>query len=74
MEFGFYAYKGIKPLGQEGLGSEGRMIVRDLKTVKGVINRIPSTWYDEGFSIYSFTNFYRDSTFNLEFKRLPNKS
>ena len=59
----FYSYKGNAPLGKEKLGTEGRSL-DELKTVKGVKNRLLKAGWVE-FKIYSYTNFYNDSTFRL---------
>jgi hypothetical protein len=67
----FYAYKGNKPLCQENLGSEGRRLLSDLKTVRSVINRIHDSWKSEGYMIYSFTNFYNTNTFTHLFTSKP---
>ena len=67
----FYSYNSTKPLGKEDLGSNGRMITRDLKTLRGVENRIPKSWHKTGYSIYTFTNFYNDDTFRLVRKVEP---
>lgn len=65
----FYAYKGNAPLGTESLGTDGRDIFYNLKTVRGVVNRI-TKWYKwETFTIYSFDNFYDDKTFRKVFSR-----
>ena len=64
----FYVYNSVVPLGKESLGSEGKHIWRDLKTLKGAIRRAESYGYTE-FSIYSFTNVYDDETFKLRYKR-----
>jgi hypothetical protein len=49
----------------EPLGSGGRSIDRDLKTVRGVVNRMKQTWPDKSFKVFSFTNFFDDKTFRL---------
>lgn len=59
----FYVYKGDAKLGSEGLGTEGRHIWRDLKTLRGAINRAKRYMPGETFTVYSFRNFYDDSTF-----------
>jgi len=64
----FYVYKGISELGQESLGTEGKHIWRDLKTLRGAIRRMRLYGY-ESFRIYTFSNFYDDKTFKLVYKR-----
>ena len=60
----FYAYKGTHELGQEPLGSDGRHIWKDLKTVQGARRRcLRMGW--ESFRIYTFSEFYSTKTFNL---------
>jgi len=58
----FYMYKGKDELGKEPLGTSGRHIWRDLKTVRGAITRARSL-YGEDFTLYTFSNFYDDKTF-----------
>ena len=60
----FYAYKGQYLLGAEPCGTEHKAIWRDLKTIRGAINRAKSAW-GSFYRIYSFTNFYDNSTFKL---------
>ena len=40
----FYAYLGDAELGSEQVGSSGRMIIPELKTVKGAIRRCNKYW------------------------------
>jgi len=65
----FYSYLTTTPntpgLADEPLGSGGRFIDRDLKTVRGVVNRIQRRYPDKSFKVFSFTNFYDDQTFRL---------
>ncbi len=58
----FYCYRGRAALGCEQLGTEGRAILRDLKTVSGAIRRA-RRFFGPQFRLYSFTNFYDDCTF-----------
>lgn len=58
---GYYAYKPDKN-GNEPLGTSGRIIITDLKTIKGVKNRCKSLFGDN-FKLFSFSNFYNESTF-----------
>lgn len=59
----FYAYKGTAELGKEPLGTSGKMLF-ELKTVNGAIRRAVRL-YGRSCTIYTYTNFYRDSTFRL---------
>jgi len=65
----FYSYTTETPntpgLADEPLGSGGRSIDRDLKTVRGAVNRMKQTWPDKSFKVFAFTNFYDDKTFRL---------
>ncbi len=59
----YYAYLGNYEFGEESL-REGRiMIIDDLKSVESVIARCRRYWGIEKFRVYSFTNFYDESTF-----------
>lgn len=60
----FYAYNTARPLGLEKLGSDGKVIWRDLKTMRGVLNRLRRLGWTQ-WSLYTFTNFYDDKTFTL---------
>lgn len=60
----FYAYKGNDPLGKEPLGSENRLIWKDLKTIKGARNRAKKAFGNQPFKLYTFTNFFDDKTFS----------
>lgn len=64
----FYIYNENVPLGSESLGSQGKMIIEDLKTLKGAINRAKRSGYTH-FRIYTFSNFYDDSTFKEVYKQ-----
>ena len=59
----FYAYVPNKE-GKEPLGSENRLIIKDLKTIKGAINRCKKAFRNKPFKLFTFTNFFDDSTFN----------
>jgi len=65
----FYSYTTETPNapGQtdEPVGSGGRAIDRDLKTVRGVVRRLERAWPGKSFKVFSFTNFYDDKTFRL---------
>ena len=43
----------------EPLGSGGR----DLKTLRGVVNRLKRVWPGKSFKVFTFTNFYDDKGF-----------
>lgn len=61
----FYAFI-PRPDGSEPLGSSGKLIIRDLKTLKGVINRINTLpyWVKCGFVVNTFgDNFYNEREF-----------
>ena len=49
----------------EPVGGSGRAIDRDLKTIRGVVRRLEKAWPSKSFKVFSFTNFYDDSTFRL---------
>ena len=60
---GFYAYLGNDELGTEPLGSGNKMVIHDLKTARGAINRCNKYWSGKEFRVYSFTDFYDESTY-----------
>ena len=60
---GFYAYLGNDELGSEQLGSSGKMVIHDLKTARGAIRRCNKYWSGKEFRVYSFTDFYDESTY-----------
>ena len=47
----------------EPVGGDGRSINRDLKTLRGVVNRLKKAWPGKSFKVFTFTNFYDDKTF-----------
>jgi uncharacterized protein YukE len=65
----FYSYTTETPdaPGQtdEPLGSGGRAIDRDLKTLRGVVNRLEKAWPGKSFKVFSFTNIYDARTHRL---------
>ena len=65
----FYSYLTTTPdalgMTDEPVGSGGRSIDRDLKTLRGVVNRLKKAWPGKSFKVFSFTNFYDDQTFRL---------
>jgi len=58
----FYCYRGGFDLGQEPLGTWGRSIWRDIKTVRGARRRA-ARCYGPYYRLYTFTDFYDDTTF-----------
>lgn len=60
----FYCVSGRYTLGQEPLGSNGRLIWKDLKTKQGAIKRAKRV-YPQGFTLWGFSNFYDDRSFRL---------
>jgi hypothetical protein len=67
----YYTHKGTMPLGQEGVGTSGRYIDRDLKTLRGVINRNVRQRRLNSFTIYTFTNVYDNNTYKRVYQQLP---
>ena len=65
----FYSYITDEPhapgMIDEPVGSDGRFIDRDLKTVRGVVNRIRTARPGKSFKVFSFTNVYDNNTFRL---------
>ena len=65
----FYSYVTETPdaPGQtdEPLGSFGRSIIRDLRTVRGVARRLEKAWPGKSFKVFSFTNIYDARTHRL---------
>lgn len=68
----FYAYNEDVPIGQESVGTSGKMIIRDLKTLRGVMKRCRTVGWTT-FRIYTFSNFYDDKTFTLLHRRNNNE-
>jgi len=62
----FYACIGENPF--DRLGSHGRHIFRDLKTLNGAINRMRRYGYKK-FTIHSFRNFYDSDSFKLLYQQ-----
>ena len=67
----YYTHKGTMPLGQEGLGTSGRYIDKDLKTLRGVINRNIRQRRLNSFTIYTFTNIYDNNTYKKVYQQPP---
>ena len=63
----FYSFISENPFVEgmidEPLGSGGRSIDRDLKTLRGVVNRLKRAWPGKSFKVFTFTNFYDDKGF-----------
>jgi hypothetical protein len=63
----YYSYVTENPCSinwlDEPVGSGGRSIDRDLKTLRGVVNRLKKAWPGKSFKVFTFTNFYDPSTF-----------
>ena len=65
----FYSYITNTPsapgMTDETVGSDGRFIDRDLKTVRGVVARIQKARPGKSFKVFTFSNFYDPKTFRL---------
>ena len=65
----FYSYTTETPnalgMTDEPIGTAGRTIDRDLKTVRGVVRRLERAWPGKSFKVFAFTNFHDDKTFRL---------
>jgi hypothetical protein len=59
----FYAYISHVELGHEPLGTDGRMLFC-LKTTRGAIKHVSRQWKAK-WSLYTYSNFFDDSTFKL---------
>ena len=63
----FYSFVSENPYFEgmidEPLGTAGRSIDRDLKTLRGVVNRLKRAWPGKSFKVFTFTNFYDDKGF-----------
>ena len=63
----FYSYTTENPyvegMADEPVGSGGRSIDRDLKTLRGVVNRLKKAWPGKSFKVFTFTNIYDQKTF-----------
>jgi hypothetical protein len=60
----FYVHSGT----EEPTGTEGRLVWRDLKTRGGAIRRARRIFKGKPFSLYTFTDFYDNSTFRCILK------
>jgi hypothetical protein len=65
----FYSYVTDNPFadGQsdEPIGSAGRSIDRNYKTLSGLIRSLKKAWPGKSFKVFSFTNFHDERTFRL---------
>lgn len=65
----FYSYITDEPQApgmlDEPIGSGDRFIDRDLKSVRGVVNRIKRACPGKSFKVFTFTNFYNPNSFRL---------
>ena len=63
----YYSYVTENPCSpnwiDEPVGGDGRSIDRDLKTLRGVVNRLKKAWPGKSFKVFTFTNIYDQKTF-----------
>ncbi len=63
----FYSFVSENPYVEgmidEPVGSGGRSIDRDLRTLRGVVNRLKKAWPGKSFKVFTFTNFHDPKTF-----------
>ena len=63
----FYSFVSENPYVEgmidEPVGTGGRSIDRDLRTLRGVVNRLKKAWPGKSFKVFTFTNFYDQKTF-----------
>lgn len=63
----FYSYTTENPYVEgmidEPVGSGVRSIDRDLRTLRGVVNRLKKAWPGKSFKVFTFSNFYDPKTF-----------
>ena len=66
---GIYAYVGIEELGSERLGTFGRVVWRPEENMNCSKARVfmSNRYPGKSFTIYTFTNFYDDSTFQKQY-------
>lgn len=53
----------VENIDEVNAGGLNKLIIRDLKTLKGVINRFNKYYPFKECTIFTFTNFYNDDTF-----------
>lgn len=58
----YYAYVPTKE-GLEPTGTDARLIINGLKTIKGVQNRCKVYFGNNNYKLFSYTNFYNEKTF-----------
>lgn len=58
----FYAYIPRED-GSEPVGSDNRLIIRDLKTIRGVKKQCSKIFKNKKYRLFTFSNFYDESTF-----------
>ena len=63
----YYSYVTENPCSpnwiDEPVGSGGRSIDRDRKTLRGVVNRLKKAWPGKSFKVFTFSNFHDPKTF-----------
>ena len=64
----FYAYVPTKD-GNEPTGTSDRLVIKDLKTARGALKRCLKAFGEKPFKLFTFTNFYNESTFTLIYRR-----
>lgn len=64
----FYAYV-PDSRGEEPCGGTNKVIIKDLKTARGALNRCLKAFKEKPFRLYTFTNFYNEDTFTLIYRR-----
>lgn len=62
-ELKYYAYLGDEEIGRESLGEGGSMFIGDLRDREEVLSRCNKFWKGRKFRVYSYTSFFRVSTF-----------
>ena len=71
----FYSYVTEDPkapnLSDDPIGTMGKTIDRDLRTLRGVVKRCRKAWPGRCFKVFSFTNVYDDNTFKLLHIEIP---
>ena len=67
----FYSYTTDTPyiegMADEPVGTLDRRIDCDLRTIRGVVNRLKKVWPGRSFKVFAFSNFYDDRTFRQVF-------
>jgi hypothetical protein len=60
----FYAYNSHAELGNEPLGTDGKLLF-ELKTYSGAVRRVQHCFKNTPWNLYTYLNFYDNSTFKL---------